>query len=1105
MSFDCLVWPPPFFLSLTTSSKKKRRRRRRIKMDDSTQSDADKIRAKRLAKLGGPSSATTPPAQNGGNSSSTTPPATTDGATDKASTPATRENPFNELAAQKEPEKKKEPVKITVAPKTTVEPSKPERTQSRPRERAAESFETWQDRILRQIFRVTLKPEEVKDSHGNKLIFLESTKDDLEQSNQPALLNVDMGDGILTEAAGHAPNGKIFEYFLQTFKRASRAVRGSRDPNDPKDAILKEAKRLSMSYCIFAVTMPEMFGGDDDLYANQSSSSDTLLDHMLVPDIEGDHGICTEFLTEAAARFEEDESIKEALVGAIEELSVRLSKSNMLADYQAYITAMRSLIRFPKIVDAFTQSPKWAPSDIEAQNIETTTLLGPFFRLSPMQQEVASNYFSAPKTRDRNFIASAQNAIRLTLRTHQEILFEIANSIVRTGAAPRERMLNWFALCVNKNHKKRAMRSDPRIVSSDGFMVNVTDTLTRLCEPFIDAQFGKIEKIDVDYLRRNPRVDISDETKINADQQTADNFYSHQAGGTSNFISEAFFLAVAAHHYGTEAAQTNIENIRRNIKYHEKELVAAEAERAKYLNQPAYLARYDEALNKMKKRIDDMWSFIHATQGVLLDDVSQARSMGLMRYVIVWVLRLASRQNLPKEKLQLPLPAEQPDVFKCLPEYFLEDIVDNFKFITANIPHIITPQQCEEIVQVCIAFLRSPEWVKNPGVKSGLVTILFYGVSPYYNHQRGVLGDVLIGSDFAHKNLLHALMSAYIEAERSGTHNQFYDKFNIRFEIFQVIKKIWVNTLYRENLAKEAKVNTDFFVQFVNMMVNDVTFVLDEALSSFVKINHLQKEVNDTALMQGLNEEQRKEKLELLEDTKGKAKSYMQLTNETMEALILFTETLADAFTMKEIVTRLADMLDYNLDSMVGPKSTELKVDNKEEYKFRPAQLLADILTVFQHLSHKETFVQAIARDGRSYKPANFTEAARIMRKTAMKSPDELRVWEELGKKVAEAKALEEQEEADLGEIPDEFMDPLVFDIMSDPVILPSSKNVIDRSTIRSHLLSDPTDPFNRVPLKIEEVIPDTELKAKIEAFKAEKKAERAAARAADAMDTTEG
>ena len=47
-----------------------------------------------------------------------------------------------------------------------------------------------------------------------------------------------------------------------------------------------------------------------------------------------------------------------------------------------------------------------------------------------------------------------------------------------------------------------------------------------------------------------------------------------------------------------------------------------------------------------------------------------------------------------------------------------------------------------------------------------------------------------------------------------------------------------------------------------------------------------------------------------------------------------------------------------------------------------------------------------------------------------------------------------------------------MFSLMEDPIILPKSRATVDRSTIQSHLLSDPTDPFNRTPLKIEDVIP---------------------------------
>ena len=78
-----------------------------------------------------------------------------------------------------------------------------------------------------------------------------------------------------------------------------------------------------------------------------------------------------------------------------------------------------------------------------------------------------------------------------------------------------------------------------------------------------------------------------------------------------------------------------------------------------------------------------------------------------------------------------------------------------------------------------------------------------------------------------------------------------------------------------------------------------------------------------------------------------------------------------------------------------------------------------------------------------------------------------------------------------------------MYTLMDDPVILPTSKTSIDRSTIRSHLLSDPNDPFNRAPLKIEDVIDDTKLKDRITAFKNEKKG--AKIKDSNVMDETPG
>jgi len=254
-----------------------------------------------------------------------------------------------------------------------------------------------------------------------------------------------------------------------------------------------------------------------------------------------------------------------------------------------------------------------------------------------------------------------------------------------------------------------------------------------------------------------------------------------------------------------------------------------------------------------------------------------------------------------------------------------------------------------------------------------------------------------------------------------------------------------------------------------------------------------------------LADDVKKEKEEALEAAKGKAKSYMQLTTETLSMLKLFTDALADSFTKSEVVQRLADMLDYNLDALVGPKQRDLKVENKAEYNFNPLALVSDIFDVYLNLSGKDNFQLAVARDGRSYKPSNFAQAANLMARHATKSPDEIERWNRMCESIARVKEAEDVEEDDLGEIPDEFLDPLMATLMQDPVRLPVSKAIMDRSTIRQHLLSDPHDPYSRAPLKIEDVIPDVEMKSKIEAFKLERKREKDAnaANAGDAMDTT--
>lgn len=183
------------------------------------------------------------------------------------------------------------------------------------------------------------------------------------------------------------------------------------------------------------------------------------------------------------------------------------------------------------------------------------------------------------------------------------------------------------------------------------------------------------------------------------------------------------------------------------------------------------------------------------------------------------------------------------------------------------------------------------------------------------------------------------------------------------------------------------------------------------------------------------------------------------------------TSEVIEPFLVNEIVDRLAAMLDYNLVQLVGPKCTELKVKNPEKYHFQPRKLLSEIIDVYLHLN-SDTFVEAVARDGRSYKKEYFSRAASILQKHGLKSLDDIHALERFVTRVELAVQTGIEEEEEMGEAPEEFLDPIFFSLMEDPVLLPTSSVIVDRSTIRAHLLGDTRDPFNRMPLSMDMVQP---------------------------------
>lgn len=132
-----------------------------------------------------------------------------------------------------------------------------------------ESITDYENRTLSSIFRITLDPNEKFNAANHRLIYLPNLRHELEDEALPLMLTKERLDSAIVEAASTIPHTKsILDYLLPCWKRVTKALKNLRGYANAKDVILKEAKRMCMSNCIFAAEVPELFGCVDSSHQN---------------------------------------------------------------------------------------------------------------------------------------------------------------------------------------------------------------------------------------------------------------------------------------------------------------------------------------------------------------------------------------------------------------------------------------------------------------------------------------------------------------------------------------------------------------------------------------------------------------------------------------------------------------------------------------------------------------------------------------------------------------------------------------------------------------------------------------------------------------------
>jgi len=404
-----------------------------------------------------------------------------------------------------------------------------------------------------------------------------------------------------------------------------------------------------------------------------------------------------------------------------------------------------------------------------------------------------------------------------------------------------------------------------------------------------------------------------------------------------------------------------------------------------------------------------------------------------------------------------------------------------------------TAFELQDLLTFIVSFIGSAMHLRNPYLRAKLVESLQALCPETYVKDEKKLHELFETHQLAMNHLAPLLLQFFVDIEFTGSHTQFYDKFNYRSITSRLLKYLWQLPAYQESVIRYSQ-DRDSFVRFANMMVNDSIYHMDESLKYLTEIKEHETKMGNTAEWQSKTDEERQEIERMHEQAGQQVRWSLREANQLLQMMNYMSEKIVDPFMVEEMINRIAEMLNYFLDYLVGPKSLQLKVKDMEKYDWKPIEVLLMLIGAYINFSPHEPFADAVARDIRSYNRKHFLKAIEILQRPQIQSSHSISAskitdFQSFADHAEKCWVAYAQEDEELGEdIPEEFLCPISCELMKDPVILPSSGVVCDRPSIARSLLSDEIDPFNRTYLTLKDIQPNDDLKKKIKEWREQQK-----------------
>ena len=210
---------------------------------------------------------------------------------------------------------------------------------------------------------------------------------------------------------------------------------------------------------------------------------------------------------------------------------------------------------------------------------------------------------------------------------------------------------------------------------------------------------------------------------------------------------------------------------------------------------------------------------------------------------------------------QIALSECQLRMLSCFPEFILQNISDFLMFNRRYTEGQIEPSVLSDLQSFFIMFMPYKERIANPHLRAKLAESLELTLA---HDDLNMRSSAISSKDFNVQKIegfkklqlkngaSFALIKLFVDIEQSvsGDEMHFEQKFSYRRPMLKMLEIMWEIPDYKKTIQKLAETAVEnieaasvpVFIRFINLLLNDSIFLLDEAMQFILQIRNMDRE-----------------------------------------------------------------------------------------------------------------------------------------------------------------------------------------------------------------------------------------------------------------------